>query len=438
MDENSSPIRNVDELYRFIEQRRLDSSDLKHDFDHFVSLVDQLQVATEEMQVKNEILEASQKQAEFERQRYYDLFEYSPDAYLLTDFSGKIMEANEAASELLGITASNLRMKPLTVFVEKSERPNFIRVLKGVAESETASHFELRLQSREMNPVVVAASIRSVMQFSDAGKGTKVSSLCWTLRDITKRTQQERDLAEYATVLSEKNAELEQWAAVTAHDLKEPVRVMALYSDLLREKYQDVLTGDGETYLNFISTASRKGLSLIQDLLTFHSLGARRSCFKKMKLNAALNDAIETFQPALTECGGTIVFGKLPTITADGAQMSQLFTNLLSNAVKFRCSERRLVINVEAVREAEHWIVMVQDNGIGFDMEYAGRIFTLFERLNAVDKFQGNGIGLALCKKIVENHGGEISAVSQPDKGSTFRIKLPLSPTRSGEFLQVN
>lgn len=447
MDEKTSPHRQVDDLSRYLQQMRLEASDrLDPEFylDQFASLLEELQVATEELQVQNEILEASQRQAEFERLRYQDFFEYSPDAYLVTDYTGKIVEANEAASELLGVTAANLRVKPLTVFIEKSDRPNFFRVLKCLSESKATNRieFEMKLQPRDMEPVIVAASIRSVAPYDGtenaAGRSRKFEALRWTLRDITRRAQQERELAEYARVLSEKNAELEQWAAVTAHDLKEPVRVMALYSELLREKYHKVLAGDGETYLNFISVASRKGLSLIQDLLTFHSLGTRSSCFKKIKLNAPLNDAIENLQPALTECGGTIVSGKLPTVSADSAQMSQLFTNLLSNAVKFRSSARKLVITVEAVREAEHWIVMVKDNGIGFDMEYAGRIFTLFERLNSADDYQGNGIGLALCKKIVENHGGEITALSHPNEGSTFRITLPLTTTRSGEFLQIN
>ena len=425
----------IDKLVKYIDDARagaLPDVKVPHLLEMFSNTLEELQVMTEELHVQNEVLEFSQRQAELDRQRYQDLFEYAPDGYLVTDLFGKIEEANIAAAELFGVATKNLRMKPLTIYLHKEDRPTFFRILKefSCGKINQCQDLQLRIQPREKDLVVVSVSIRAV----DPDVVSARPVLRWILKDITKRHSQEIQLSQSARSLSEKNAELEQWAAVTAHDLKEPMRVMALYSELLRERYEGVLEGDGETYLSFISSAANKGLSLIQDLLTFHSLGSKRASFKSVKLSQPLKDAVETVRPSLSECDGEIICGKMPTVLGDSSQLSQLFYNLLSNSIKFRSPDRPLVIRVDAVREEDRWVVLVQDNGIGFDLEYAERIFILFERLNSAELFQGNGIGLALCKKIAENHSGEISAISVPCEGTTMKVWFPYkSPRQLGD-----
>jgi len=243
---------------------------------------------------------------------------------------------------------------------------------------------------------------------------------------VKSQNQSEIEKGELSTKsleLEKKNEALEQWATATAHDLKEPIRVMALYSELLRENCGGSLDHDGETYLDFITNASSKALSLIQDLMSFHTVGGRVEAFKSMSLSVPLIEAIETLKAALTECGGKISYGKMPTVTADGAQMVQVFSNVIGNSLKFR-SDRAPVIRVDAKKEDGFWLVSIVDNGIGFGMEYAERVFQLFERLSA-DEYDGNGIGLALCRKIVENHGGKIWADSDAT-GTKITFTIPI------------
>ncbi len=382
--------------------------------------LEELQASTEELRVQNEELEEARRALELERKRYQELFDLAPDGYFVTDCGGVIKESNEMAAALLGVTCERLVGKPLAVYVGSAFRPVLYQLLDTLAkqDADVVRDIELEIRPRKKNSFFSSLTIR-VMR---SAQGDAIG-LRWLLRDISERRRHEKSLSETTQRLQRKNDELEQWASATAHDLKEPIRIMSLYSGMLQDKYRPLLTGEGELYLNFISSASIKAMSLIQDLLTYKSVTGRDKVFIPVGLVKPINQAIGDLRAALRESGAEINFGKLPTVMGDDAQLTQLFYNLFSNAIKFNKNKPQIDLTVEKNRT--NWTIKVADNGIGFDPENSDRIFDMFERLDP-PSFPGNGIGLALCKKIVENHGGTIWVETIPDKGSTFCFTLPV------------
>lgn len=424
------PLTKCEELVDHIAKLK-QARDKNFDPDEFLDIlsasVQELHRMTEQLQVQNEQLDKARRQAQLERETYHALFQFAPDGYIITDCVGQVQKCNVTAATMLGVAHKSLSSKSLSVFVHKEDRPAFLRVLDDFQSGRIKGlkEFEIRLIARTGDVLVVSSNIDVIRQTdADALPG---GGLRWIVRDVTERYAQQKELALKARALAAKNAELEQWAAVTAHDLKEPVRVMALYSDLLNQTYKNKLHGDGEKYLEFISIAAEKGLSLIQDLLTYHAVGSRKDCFKSVKLTKPIDDAISSLRPALSECNGKVHVGKMPTLVADSAQITQLFHNIIGNAIKFRSNEEPLFIKINSCKvDNDWWLITIEDNGIGVDTKSAERIFLPFERLNSPSEYQGNGIGLALCKKIVENHAGEITAVPNNGRGLTISVRLPV------------
>lgn len=431
MNNNAAlPLTKFEELVEHIAKLK-HAREKNFDPDEFLDIlsagVQELHRVTEQLQVQNEQLDEARRQAQLERETYHALFQFAPDGYIITDCGGQVQKCNVTAATMLGVAHKSLSRKSLTVFVHKEDRPTFQRVLDDFQSGRIKGlkEFEIRLIARTGEVLVISSNIDVIRQ-SDADAITG-GGLRWILRDVTERYAQQKELAIRARSLAAKNAELEQWAAVTAHDLKEPVRVMALYSDLLNQTYKNKLHGDGEKYLEFISIAAEKGLSLIQDLLTYHAVGSRKDCFRSVKLTKPINDAISSLSPALSECNGKVSVGKMPTLVVDSAQITQLFHNVVGNAIKFRSAEEPLFIKINSCKvDNDWWLITIEDNGIGVDANSAERIFLPFERLNSPSEYEGNGIGLALCKKIVENHAGEIFAVSNNVKGLTISVRLPV------------
>ncbi|MDZ4833392.1 MAG: ATP-binding protein [Candidatus Melainabacteria bacterium] len=382
--------------------------------------LEELQTSTEEMRVQNEELLSARNTVELERQKYRELFEFAPDGYLITDCNGTIRDSNEAAAVLLGVKSMRLLGKPISVYVSTSDHSELFKLLDLFSTTQTnlVRDFQLEIRPRARNIFSASITIKAIR--SDSGT---VTGLRWLVRDDSERRRQEKELAANARLLQAKHEELEQWASATAHDLKEPIRIMALYSGMLQDKFDNKLGEEGEIYLNFISGAATKAMSLIQDLLTFKMVTSTGNRFAPTPLNRPLNEAMVILKPALRESKGEIIFEKLPTVLVDESQCVQLFYNLLNNGIKFH-GDTPPAIKVSAHREKNDWVISVADNGIGFDAENAEKIFVMFERLEQ-NAFPGNGIGLALCKKIVENHGGEIWAAANKKGGSVFSIRLP-------------
>ena len=225
--------------------------------------------------------------------------------------------------------------------------------------------------------------------------------------------------------LQRSNAELEQFAYVASHDLQEPLRMVTSYLQLLERRYKANLDQDASDFIAFAVDGAARMQTLIQDLLTYSRVGTRGASFEPTDSQAVLDQVLMNLEVAIAESDAEISFGSLPSLSADTSQMAQLLQNLIGNAIKFR-GDSHPRIRVEATRESDDWRFAVQDNGIGIDPRYSDRIFQVFQRLHGIGQYPGTGIGLAVCKKIVERHQGNIWVESQPDAGATFFFTIPV------------
>jgi PAS domain S-box-containing protein len=243
-------------------------------------------------------------------------------------------------------------------------------------------------------------------------------------RDITERKLFEIELARKAEELARSNAELEQFAYVASHDLQEPLRMVASYTQLLERRYKGKLDADADDFIGFAVDGANRMQQLIQDLLSYSRVTTRGKALCLTQTEAACNAAVQNLQQSIKEANASVRVGALPSVQADATQLTQLFQNLIGNAIKYR-NERKPEIQVAARLDGSDWIFTVHDNGIGIEPQYFDRIFKMFQRLHTRKEYSGTGIGLAVCRKIVERHGGRIWVESEPGQGSTFHFSLP-------------
>jgi PAS domain S-box-containing protein len=242
--------------------------------------------------------------------------------------------------------------------------------------------------------------------------------------DITERKQAEEVLERERAELARSNAELEQFAYVASHDLQEPLRMVSSYMQLLERRYKGRLDQDADDFIGFAVDGAERMQHLINDLLAYSRVGTRGKPFEPISCNNVLELALDNLQLAIQDNKASVTHDPLPEVTGDEAQLVQLFQNLIANAVKFHREEKPQV-HIGVQEGKKEWVFSVRDNGIGIDPQYAERIFVIFQRLHSRTQFQGTGIGLAICKKIVQRHGGRIWVESQPGKGATFFFTLP-------------
>ena len=250
------------------------------------------------------------------------------------------------------------------------------------------------------------------------------------------RLQAERDLAKKAEELARSNADLEQFAYVASHDLQEPLRMVAAYTQLLGERFRGKLGEDGDKFIGYASEGAQRMQVLIQDLLAFSRVGRKESAGGSVDCNLVMKEVLRTLESAIQESHAVVTQGDLPEVWADRTQMAQVFQNLIGNAIKFRGKEPP-VISVQAEKNGQDWRFSVSDNGLGIPPESAENIFVVFQRLNARSEYPGNGIGLAICKKIIERYGGRIWVESKGGSGSIFKFTLPLPPLEATDGKQA-
>jgi len=239
------------------------------------------------------------------------------------------------------------------------------------------------------------------------------------------RHQVEEDLAKKVDELARSNADLEQFAYVASHDLQEPLRMVAAYTQLLGERYKGKLDADGDKFIGYATEGATRMQVLIQDLLAFSRVGRNAGSGERIDCNAVMKDVMQTLSTNIQENGAVVTYGELPAVWGDRTQMAQVFQNLIGNGLKFRGSDPP-AISLKAEKADQHWLFSVSDNGIGIAPEHADNIFVVFQRLHARTEYPGNGIGLAICKKIIERAGGKIWVESQAGSGSTFKFTMPI------------
>jgi light-regulated signal transduction histidine kinase (bacteriophytochrome) len=243
------------------------------------------------------------------------------------------------------------------------------------------------------------------------------------LSDISDRKHAEKLLQQQMRELAFSNSELEQFAYVASHDLQEPLRMVASYVQLLARRYKGKLDSDADEFIAFAVDGSTRMQALINDLLTYSRVGRRGKDLEPTDGNTILNQALANLKVLIEENHASIDRDPLPTIIGDETQLIQLFQNLIGNAIKFH-REKVPHVHISAEQNGNKTVFSVRDDGIGIDPQFIERIFLIFQRLHGKNSYPGTGIGLAVCKKIVERHGGHIWVESEPDKGSTFKFTL--------------
>jgi PAS domain S-box-containing protein len=252
--------------------------------------------------------------------------------------------------------------------------------------------------------------------------------------DITQRVRAELALSQKAAELERSNEELEQFAYIASHDLQAPLRKIIAFSDRLVKKYMDILDARGQEYLTRMKEAAQRGQGMINDLLSLSRVTTQGKTFQRTDLNQVLQDVLSDLEVQIERSCGQVEVGALPVLYADPTQMHQLFQNLVGNALKFHKPGIPPSVKVTTLAGDSHQIrIQVADNGIGFDSDQSEKIFLPFQRLHGQSEYEGSGIGLSICRKIVERHGGTIYATSQLGKGASFIVNLPIQQVITAE-----
>lgn len=299
------------------------------------------------------------------------------------------------------------------------------RVLEPLADlaakAEAVSTGELDLPVRTEGPGEIASLAHAV----DAMRVELVARMASEARSRAEIAEAHEQLLEQAEELRRSNRDLEQFAYVASHDLQEPLRKVASFTQLLQKRYGGELDERADQYIEFAVDGAKRMQRLIQDLLGFSRVGRSAGEAVEVDLVEACATAVTTLDAAVEESGGQVEVGDLPVVLGQQTLLVQLFQNLVGNALKFRHPDRTPRVTLGAVRREDAWELWCSDNGIGIDQQYADRVFVIFQRLHAKDAYEGTGIGLALCKKIVEFHGGEIWLDTDVSQGTTIRWTLP-------------
>lgn len=236
--------------------------------------------------------------------------------------------------------------------------------------------------------------------------------------------EKNKELKETIQELKRSNEELQQFTYVASHDLQEPLRMVSTFTKLLEKNYKDKLDDKAKEYIFFASDGALRMQALIDDLLLYSRVGTKGKPFEPTDCNEVINKTLSYLQISIKEKNAKVSYEHLPNVNADASQLIQLFQNLISNAIKF--NENKIPeIKIQATQKDKEWLFSVSDNGIGVDKQFSERVFLMFQRLHTYKEYPGTGIGLAICKKIVERHGGKIWVESEIGKGSIFYFTIP-------------
>ncbi len=353
---------------------------------------------------------------------YRILFEKFADAvFLIKDV---IIDCNEQACRLLACSRSDIIGQSLSAFFPSTQPDgqSSKEIIKGQMKAALrASPQFFMLQLKKVDGGLVDVEIALTSFISD-----DASLFSATIRDDRGRMQPGQDMLERIGALERSNKDLEQYAYIVSHDLQEPLRMVTNYMQLLRKRYKGQLGKDADEFIEYAMNGAIRMQTLLHDLLAYSKVGMGGMKFELIDCEGVLNNSLDDLQLLIKEHQAQVIYDRLPELTADRVQMGQLFSNLISNAIKFHGKESPYVyISVE--KKQEEWIFSIRDNGIGIDPHAAERIFIIFQRLNRQEEYPGTGVGLAICKRIVERYGGRIWFQSEPGEGSTFFFSLPIN-----------
>lgn len=384
-----------------------------------------LQSSAQSRKLRSQLLETQEDLISTTVSKSYvdNILKSMAETLMVIDTDGTIQRVNQAAISLLGYERHELIGRSAGDLFE--EGVDVLSLLKQSELNDVIRRVDTSVVTKDGRHVAVSLS-GSVMRDEDG----EIQGMVCVAQDITERKRTQEILERQTRELARSNSELEQFAWVASHDLQEPLRMVASYTQLLSKRYKGKLDADADEFIAFAVDGATRMRRLINALLELSRVGTRGKDFEATDCDAIYDRTLVNLQGLVEESGAVVTHDRLPTVMGDVTQLGQLFQNLIANAIKFRGDEQ-LTVHVGAEQRNGHWEFCVRDNGIGIDPEYAERIFVVFQRLHGKGDRPGTGIGLSICKKIVELHGGRIWVKSQPDEGAAFYFTLPLNEEKS-------
>jgi len=348
------------------------------------------------------------------------IVESSDDAIISKDLNGIITSWNKSAERIFGYTAEEAIGKPIAILAPPDRFDDMPGILDQIKQGRRVDHYQTVRRTKDGQLVNVSLTVSPIRDAH--GRIVGASKIA---RDITERKLAEEALATQAERLARSNADLQQFAYVTAHDLQEPLRGISAMSELLQRRYAGQLDEGAHELIAHVVDSADRMRNLIGDLLKYsQALNAGEIQPTKVSTKTAVQWAVNNLKQSLDESAAVVEIGELPEVQGDMVNLVLLFQNLIGNAIKYRGAGPPR-IGISAAAEDQDWVFSLADNGIGIDPAYHKKIFGLFKRLHPA-QYQGTGIGLALCRRIVENHGGSIWVESEAGKGATFKFTIPM------------
>ena len=364
-------------------------------------------------------------------ERFKILFEYAPDPYFLTDMKGNFLDGNKAAEELINSKKEEIIGKNIidVGLITEDQMGSVFKLLNRNVQGINTGPEEFILTRTDGKKVSV-----EITGFPIEIRGQKL--VLGMARDISERKKSEEKLKEMIRELKRSNDELQQFAYITSHDLQEPLRTIASFTQLLDRRYKNKLDSDADEFIEFIVDAATRMKEMIQGLLDYSRIGTRGGEFNFTDTEEVLKTVLSNLYAAINESNAEITHDRLPPVIADRNQLIQLFQNMISNAIKFKKKDVTPKIHISARKDEKkgEFIFSVSDNGIGLEPQYRDKIFEVFKRLHTMDEYKGAGIGLAISKRIIERHGGRIWVESELNRGSTFYFTLPIRLAKISYF----
>ncbi|MBF0326734.1 MAG: PAS domain S-box protein [Alphaproteobacteria bacterium] len=375
--------------------------------------------------MQNDELRCIQQELEESRDRYVELYEFAPVGYLTLGRDGRIAAINLTGAGLLRVDRAKLLSARFSSFIAQDDGDRWHRFFLHAIDHAEGLEIDLDLVRGDGTGLPCHLDCRAMARGESPG-------LRMTLSDMTERKRAEDELHAATEAMRSANAklrasnqDLEQFAYVAAHDLQEPLRMVVSFGQLLEKKFHDTLDDEVQAYIGFMVEGGHRMQGMVTDLLEFSRIGRAGRAAETFDSRDAIVEALSRLSMAISDSGAKVSAENLPVIIYDRPQFTQLVQNLIGNAVKYRDPLRPPEIAVTARHEGNEWTFAVTDNGIGIDPTYFEQIFGIFRRLHTRDKYDGSGIGLAICKKIIERHGGHIWLDSAPNVGSTFYFSVP-------------
>ncbi len=364
--------------------------------------------------------------------RYRGLLEAAPDAMVVVNKGGEIVLLNVQAEKQFGYRRDELIGQKVKNIIPEgfAERlvSDALRSTEDALAQQIGTGIELTARRKDRSEFPIEIML-SPLESTD---GILVTA---AVRDITERKKAEAHLLKNMEELNRSNEELGQFAYIASHDLQEPLRMVASYTQLLSRRYKGKLDADADDFIAFAVDGANRMQRLIQDLLAYSRVGTKGQEMVEISSGDALQQALLNLRATIQESGAEVTHDALPTVLADEMQLTQLFQNLVGNAIKYQNTGIPQVHISVARNGGRKWKFSIKDNGLGIDPQYFERIFGMFQRLHKREEFAGTGIGLAICKKIVERHGGNITVASAPGQGSTFSFELATAGSQSNKPL---